>query len=189
MSIYTRRGDDGTTSLGTGERVSKAHPRVEAYGTVDEANSAVGLARVVVSDSLLEGMLRFIQHRLFNCSSSLAAPVAQHTDATPVITADDIRALEAAVDRLEARSDKLRGFVIESGCEAAARLHTARTAMRRAERSVVRLSETEPVADHLIEFLNRCSDVLFSGARWANALAGWPDETWDPNLMPPGSPE
>lgn len=186
MSIYTRGGDDGTTSLADGTRVSKSCARVEAYGAVDEANSAVGLARVVVSDTYLEELLRFIQHRLFNCSSSLAASEGRPTSGTPAITTDDIAVLEAAADRLEGRVGVLTCFVVESGCEAAARLYLARATVRRAERRVVALAEVEPVAENVLAFLNRCSDVMFSGARCANALAGSGEEPWDVACEPPG---
>lgn len=189
MSIYTRGGDDGWTSLANGQRVSKSDRRVEAYGAVDEANSAVGLARVVVSDTYLEDVLRFIQHRLFNCSSALSVPPSHQTEHTPAITAQDVAELEAAADKLEARVGPLKEFVIESGCEAAARLHLARTIVRRAERCAVALTQEEPVDEFVLAFLNRCSDVLFSGARCANALAGSGDEIWDASAPRPWSPE
>lgn len=188
MSLYTRRGDDGTTSLGDGTRVSKCDSRVEAYGAVDEANSMVGLARVVVNDEYLESLLCFIQHKLLNCTSSLAVPLEAHRENTPVVTAADVRALEDAADALEVRTGRLTGFVLESGCEAAARLHAARAVVRRAERRVTALAAAQPVAEHVPEFLNRASDVLFSAARWANALAGWPEERWDPTANLPSSP-
>lgn len=180
MTIYTRRGDTGTTSLVGGERVSKASARVEAYGTVDEANSAVGLARCAVSDPVLDDVLHFIQQRLFNCSSSIATPAEHASEKTPGISAEDVTALEHAVDRFEATSGAADGFVLESGCEAAARLHVARATMRRAERRVVALTVEEPVDEDVLKFINRCSDTLFAAARYANSIEDIADEAWDP---------
>lgn len=183
MSIYTRRGDDGTTGLGDGTRASKASPRVEAYGAVDEANGAVGLARTITHDADVAEMLRFLQHKLFNCSSSLAAPNA--TDRTPVVSAADVLALEAAIDRFEKRAPELRGFVVWTGDECAERLQFARAVTRRAERRVVELARAEAVAAYVPEFLNRASDVLFAAARVVSAAQGSAEETWDPALEPP----
>ncbi|MDZ4170423.1 MAG: cob(I)yrinic acid a,c-diamide adenosyltransferase [Coriobacteriia bacterium] len=185
MTIYTRRGDAGTTSLVDGSRVPKSSARVEAYGTVDEANSAVGLARACVTDARLDDVLHFIQQKLFNCSSSLATPASARSSHTPVITADDITALERAVDRFEEKTGPLEHFVIEAGCEASARLHLARAIIRRAERRTVVLAATEDVDEQVLAFMNRCSDALFAGARYANALAGAGDELWDPTASPP----
>jgi len=180
MTIYTRRGDAGTTSLVGGERVSKASARVEAYGTVDEANSAVGLSRCVISDPVLDDVLHFIQQRLFNCSSSLATPEAASGEHTPRISEDDVTALEHAIDRFEAATGPLDHFVIESGSEAAARLHIARAAMRRAERRIAALVATEPIDAGVMKFVNRCSDTLFAAARYANKLEDIAEEAWDP---------
>lgn len=188
MSIYTRRGDDGETSIGDGSRRSKANPRVEAYGTVDEANSAVGAARAAITDDVLDEVLRFVQHRLFNCSSSLATPVESHTERTPVITEDDIAFLERTIDLFEARAGEVHHFVIEAGSEAAARLHVARAVMRRAERRIVTLAAEEPIAEHVLAFVNRCSDLLYAAARYANATASVDEERWDPGVRPPSLP-
>lgn len=183
MSLYTRGGDDGTTSLGDGSRTSKSSMRVRAYGTIDEATSSVGLARVVVSDTAVAEVLAFMQQRLLNCSSALAVPSAG--DASAPVSPEDIALLEAAADRLESRTGTARGFIVQCGCEAAARMHVARTVMRRAEREVVGLAEQEPVAEGVLPFLNRCSDVLFAAARRENELAGWPDELWDRDAEAP----
>lgn len=179
MTIYTRRGDHGDTSLADGTRVSKTSARVEAYGTVDEANSAVGFARSVVTDPELDGVLHFIQQRLFNCSSSLATPAEGRRASTPIVTAGDVALLEAAIDRFMERSGPLTHFVIEAGCEAAARLHLARAVTRRAERRLVALAAQEPVDEQVEAFVNRLSDALFASARYANHLAGVTDELWD----------
>lgn len=179
MPIYTRRGDRGETSLADGTRVRKDSDRVEAYGAVDEANSALGLARAVVSDPALTDVLRFAQQRLFNCSASLAAPPDSVTAATPRIAEKDVSALESAIDRFETVTGPPVGFVVEGGCEAAARLHTARAILRRAERRIVTLDAEQPVDPHVLAFVNRLSDLLFASARYANAMAGTPEEPWD----------
>lgn len=179
MTIYTRRGDHGDTSLADGTRVSKTSARVEAYGAVDEANSAVGFARAAVTDSELDGVLHFIQQRLFNCSSSLATPAESRTDSTPIITAEDVALLESAIDRFTECTGPLTHFVIEAGCEAAARLQLARAVTRRAERRLVALAAQEPVDEQVSMFVNRLSDALFAAARYANHLAGVTDELWD----------
>jgi len=185
MTIYTRRGDDGNTSLADGARVSKASARVEAYGTVDEANSAIGLARVAIDDATLDDVLHFVQQRLFNCSSSLATPAGHATDNTPRIDVADVVALEHAIDLLQGRAGELHHFVIEAGGEAATRLHLARAIMRRAERRVVALCAEEPVDEQVLAFVNRCSDVLFSAARYANVLDGIAEEQWDQHAPRP----
>jgi len=179
MTIYTRRGDDGHTSLADGSRVSKTSVRVEAYGTVDEAASAIGVARSVVSDAELDRVLHFVQQRLFNCSSSLATPAGQAGANTPHVDAADVLALEHAIDVFQARAGEMRHFIIESGGEATSRLHLARAIIRRAERRIVALAAEEPVDEQVLAFVNRCSDLLFSAARYANALGGGAEEQWD----------
>ncbi len=186
MPIYTRRGDHGDTSLADGTRVSKTSSRVEAYGTVDEANSAVGFARAAVTDAELDEVLHFVQQRLFNCSSSLATPAESRSATTPVIVAADIEFLEAAIDRFMERSGPLTHFVIEGGCEPACRLHLARAIARRAERRIVILAAEAEVDEQVETFVNRLSDVLFASARYSNHLAGITDELWDPNAPRPG---
>ena len=179
MPIYTRRGDHGDTSLADGQRVAKTSARVEAYGTVDEANSAVGFARAAVTDPELDAVLHFIQQRLFNCSSSLATPAESRNAATPAIDAADVAWLESVIDRFMERSGPLTHFVIEAGCEAAARLHLARAVTRRAERRIVALAAETAVDEQVEAFVNRLSDALFASARYANQLAGFADELWD----------
>lgn len=185
MTIYTRTGDAGETSLADGQRVRKDCPRVEAYGTVDEANSAVGFARAANTDAHLDELLHFVQQRLFNCSSSLAFPLEHETDKTPHISPDDIAALERAIDRFETTTATWQGFLLEAGCETATRLHMARTIVRRAERRIATLSAVEPVEQHVVMFINRLSDVLFAAARFANILADVPEEPWDPEAPRP----
>lgn len=181
MRIYTRRGDHGETSLADGSRTAKNALRIESYGAVDEANSFVGLARAAVTDPLLNEVLHFAQQRLLNCSASLASPMSPPSASTPGITAGDVTALEASVDRFEALSGTSAGFVIEGGSDAAARLHVARAVVRRAERRAVALSASEPVDDAVLAFLNRLSDTLFAAARYANVIAGEPEGVWEPD--------
>ncbi|NTU72188.1 MAG: cob(I)yrinic acid a,c-diamide adenosyltransferase [Coriobacteriia bacterium] len=184
MSIYTRRGDHGETSLGNGARVSKDSLRVEAYGAIDEANSCIGLARTSVSDPALDTTLAFAQHRLLNCTAVLASPGATPPGRGATVASEDVAALEAAIERLEAVSGPYSGFVVEGGCETAARLQVARAVLRRAERRTVALAADEPVPDEVLAFLNRLSDTLFAAARYANTICGSSDELWDPSFAP-----
>ena len=175
--LYTRTGDGGATSLADGARVDKADPRIEAYGAIDEANAAVGAARADVSDARLDATLAFVQQRLYNCSSSIAHSAPE---ASPASIADgDVASLERAIDELEARTGAIRGFVLPAGCRAAALLHVARTACRRAERRAFALSSTAPVDANVLKFLNRASDLLFAAARYANRAEGRGDVLWD----------
>lgn len=185
MTIYTRRGDAGTTSLADGTRVDKASTRVEAYGTVDEVNSLVGAARACCGDPVLDDVLHFAQQRLFNCSSSLATPLESAGEQTPRISDADIEFLERAIDLFMEAAGPLEFFVLEAGDDQAARLHVARAACRRAERRVVALAAEEPVDEHVRAFINRLSDTLFAAARYANATADRDDERWDPHFEIP----
>jgi cob(I)alamin adenosyltransferase len=148
--IYTRTGDTGETSLVGGSRVAKNSSRVEAYGTVDEANSCVGHARAVLEmgpdDLRLDAMLDFVQHRLFDCSSLLATPADVRVTRTggPAIRAEDISQLESWIDELTSAAGEIDHFVLPAGCEEACRLHVARTVVRRAERRVIDLASESP---------------------------------------------
>ncbi len=186
--IYTRRGDAGETSLADGTRVPKNSARVEAYGTVDEANSAVGLARAALriaapEELALDRMLDFVQHRLFDCSSLLATPAAARPAGHrhPAIHAEDVERLECWIDELTASLGEIDHFVLPAGSEAAARLHVARTVVRRAERRIIELSADEPgeVDPQAFAFVNRLSDLLFTMARAANRVSGSGDVFWD----------
>jgi cob(I)alamin adenosyltransferase len=179
-SIYTRGGDDGTTSLADGVRVSKDDPRVEAFGAIDEANCHIGLARAAVVNSDLVDILAFMQQRLYNCTACLASP--KGLSSPPRISEQDVAALEAACDRLGERLAPLTGFVIPGCDEAGARLHIARAVMRRAERAVVSLSHVEPVDPAILAFLNRASDLLFMAARYEGAGN---ECHWDPEAPNP----
>ena len=185
--IYTRTGDDGTTGLGSGERRKKYDLRVEAYGTVDETNAAIGMARLATgADAALAGldaMLARIQNDLFDLGADLATPPTGED-----LGYEPLRVVPAQVARLEAEIDDLNGtlgplnsFVLPGGSAAAAPLHLARTVSRRAERLTVELAEAEPgtVSDAARQYLNRLSDFLFVASRWANARAGG-DVLWVP---------
>lgn len=184
--IYTRTGDGGDTSLGDGTRVPKSSLRVAAYGVLDEANSCVGLARAALDPAVeggarLDETLAFVQHRLMNCAGLLASP-PHVPSAVPPIVEDDVTRLELAIDEMTAATGDMAGFVLPSGCEAACRLHVARTVVRGAERAIMALAGSEHVDAHVRAFVNRTGDLLFAAARYANALAGEGDTPWDPTL-------
>jgi cob(I)alamin adenosyltransferase len=179
--IYTRTGDDGTTGLFGAERRRKDDLRMEAIGAVDEANAALGLARVpAAADAVLEPLLVRLQHELFDLGADLASP-PQAGDAprpVPRITAEQVAQLEADIDRLDGALAPLSAFVLPGGTPAAAALHMARTVARRAERRVVALAAAEEVGEPLRLYLNRLSDLLFVAARHANRTTG--DVIWQP---------
>ena len=177
MKIYTRTGDDGTTGLYGGARVPKDDPRVEAYGTVDETNATLGLARAAGLPPELDEVLARAQSTLFDVGAALATP-ADRASAVASIGDADVAALERAIDALEARLEPLKTFVLPGGTEAAARLHLARTVCRRAERLVVSLAARAPVSPLIVRWLNRLSDLLFVQARYANFVAKVPDVPW-----------
>lgn len=183
-SIYTRKGDKGSTSLFDGTVVPKASARVEAYGTVDEINSWVGAARAFCEDLLLVQTLELLGHRLYNCSSNIAAGTEPGV-ATVGVTQGDVEFLERAIDRMEEASGAIGGFILPGGTRAAGLLHVARTVCRRAERLIVALSKDEHVDPLVMAFVNRASDLLFAAARYANSLDGGGDVFWDRDLKPP----
>lgn len=185
--IYTRTGDSGETSIVGGERVAKNGVRVTAYGTIDEANSHIGLARAslqvaVEEEADLDRVLDFVQHRLFNCSSRLATPDELVDGDTPEVSPEDIARLEQAIDDLSGRVSDLDGFVLPGGPELSARLHVARTVVRRAERCVLDMAAEEPVDADVLAFLNRLSDLLFAMARYAAHIYQGGDVYWDPEI-------
>ncbi|WP_102868242.1 cob(I)yrinic acid a,c-diamide adenosyltransferase [Pseudovibrio exalbescens] len=170
--IYTKTGDDGTTALGSGERRPKYDLRVEAYGTVDETNSIIGLARLHAATALpeLDETLAHIQNDLFDLGADLATP---HTDKDlgyePLrITAKQVEYLEMIIDQLNSELQPLRSFVLPGGTALSAYLHQARTVSRRAERLVAELREKEQVNAEAMQYLNRLSDLMFVAARFAN---------------------
>ena len=178
--VYTRTGDDGTTSLGGGGRVAKDSARVEAYGTVDELNSHLGVAIASGLDAALAEALGAIQNDLFHLGSDLCV-TEEDKSARPVprIEARHVDALERLIDRLSEELPPLENFVLPGGSAGAAQLHVARAVCRRAERLVVALSRNEAVGEHVIVYLNRLSDALFVMARWENRRKGVPDVLWD----------
>ncbi len=188
MKIYTRRGDEGETGLLGGDRVPKSDLRVEAYGTVDELNAAVGLARSLAreagEDLLEDGRFKKIQDDLFAVGARLAAADperAREKGLVPDFPPGRVEDLEAWIDELDAELPELDAFLLPGGSPAAAQLHAARTVCRRAERAVVRLArEREELADVVLPYLNRLSDLLFTLARAANRRAGAPETEWEP---------
>lgn len=177
--IYTRTGDDGTTGLGGGQRVPKEHPRVAAYGTVDELNSHLGVVLAGdAADELRERLTR-VQSLLFDLGSGLCMlPEDQAKYPVPRIEAEHVTELEQLMDRLSAELPPLENFILPGGHPVAAQLHVARCVCRRAERQVVELSRDEPVGENDVAFLNRLSDALFVMARYQNARAGVEDVKW-----------
>ena len=175
--IYTRAGDTGTTSLGDGTRVPKSDDRIAAYGTIDELNSVVGLALAHGVPEEFHPWLERVQNELFDLGADLSVPLEDERERLRV-TPEQVVALEAVCDLVNERLPRLRSFVLPGGSEAAALLHLARTVCRRAERLVVRLSESAPVNPAAIAYLNRLSDLLFILARAANA--GTPEPVWKP---------
>jgi cob(I)alamin adenosyltransferase len=180
MKIYTRTGDDGTTGLIGGRRVSKADLRIDCYGTVDELNAAIGLAAVAARPELA-APLRAVQNDLFVLGSHLASPADDSKAASSLPPLDESAAqrLEAQIDAAEAELPPLRQFILPGGSEASARLHLARTVCRRAERLVVGLATESPVPTITVRYLNRLSDWLFVMARLANRRAGVDDIAWE----------
>lgn len=178
MKIYTRSGDDGTTSLFGGKRVGKDDARVAAYGTVDELNAVIGVARSLRPDARLDRQLLRIQHELFDCGADLADPLSGTPERPSRIRQEQVERLEQEIDRFSAETPPIKSFILPGGTPLAAALHHARTVARRAERQVVRLSRSVEVAPALIQYLNRLSDWLFAAARAANAKAGTADVEW-----------
>jgi cob(I)alamin adenosyltransferase len=165
--IYTRAGDTGETSLGDGSRVPKTDPRIEAYGTVDELNSLIGLALAVDMPDEFRPWLEEIQNDLFDLGADLSVPADDARERLR-IDQEQVGRLEERCDLVNARLEPLKSFVLPGGGEAAARLHVARAVCRRAERLTVGLAETAPVNPAAVAYLNRLSDLLFILARAAN---------------------
>ncbi|MBZ0292395.1 MAG: cob(I)yrinic acid a,c-diamide adenosyltransferase [Anaerolineae bacterium] len=176
MKIYTRTGDDGTTALFSGGRVSKTHLRVEAYGTVDELNSVIGVVRTYHPHA--ESWLVDVQNQLFYVGTDLATPLSTHNTKVTRIGEDYVIWLEEHIDEMTAELPTLANFILPGGVAAAAYLHVARTVCRRAERLTVALASQEPVNEALVSYLNRLSDFLFTLARWENYKAGISEEKW-----------
>lgn len=181
MKIYTKTGDRGDTGLFGGARVSKASQRVAAYGTVDELNAALGVARAEGLDPDIDALLARVQAELFALGAELATvPGKEDSLGIALLTAEHIQGLERAIDASEADLEPLKNFVLPAGDRGAAALHMARTVCRRAEREIVALRGVEPVRDESIVYLNRMSDLLFSLARGQNKARGVADVPWQP---------
>ncbi len=181
MSLYTRTGDAGRTDLANGMRVDKDDPRPEAYGTLDELDSHLGLARCICKDEELRSRLATIQRDLFILGSELAMGVVAPDQPHSAATQDAIRRLEQWIDQSCAAVPTLSHFILPGGVELACRLHVARTVCRRAERRIVTLSKVVPVSDHTKQYINRLSDLLFAWARQVNHVSGQDDVEVDIN--------
>ena len=183
--IYTRSGDAGTTALGSGERVAKHALRIAAYGTVDETNASVGMARVHLAqtDPVLDAMLLRVQNDLFDLGADLCMPDrGKELDHEPLCISDaQVKRLEQEIDQMNSELKPLRSFVLPGGTPAAAALHVARTVSRRAERLMVELAAMpdEPVSAPALKFINRLSDFFFVASRYANDR-GNSDVLWVP---------
>jgi cob(I)alamin adenosyltransferase len=178
--LYTRTGDDGTTALFGGKRVPKDALRVQAYGTVDELNSAIGVAVSVTRRRRLAAALQDIQNELFNIGSELASAGAKRAETAALFTDAErkVAALEALTDEYNAKLPVLRTFILPGGSQAGASLHLCRTVCRRAERAVVTLGRKEEVRPVIGAYLNRLSDLLFVLARYENRAAKKPETAW-----------
>lgn len=187
MKIYTKTGDKGETSLYGGTRVSKAAARVESYGTLDELNAFIGLAKAEISNEKVLSQLQKIQFDLFTVGSEAATPTDKMLLANGksrldlLISEEEITELELWMDDFDAELEPLKFFILPSGGKAAATIHVCRTVCRRAERSMVFLSETEEVRPELIKYLNRLSDYLFVLARYISKISGEKEDFWNPS--------
>lgn len=187
MKIYTRTGDDGSTGLFGGGRVQKSHPRIQAYGTVDELNAVLGTAVAHIPtenryESLTALLIR-IQHDLFVLGSDLATPLDAKAT-VPRIGDENISVLEELIDEMEGELAPLANFILPGGHPSAAALHLARTTCRRAEREAVEATESGAINQLAIVYLNRLSDFLFVAARLANSIAGVQDRIWKTQNRP-----
>lgn len=182
--IYTKTGDQGETGLVGGQRVSKDAQRIEVFGTVDELNSFVGLARISARESglnELESIFERIQHELFNLGSVLATlPQDLHPN-QPRITKETIEQLEREIDQYNATLPALRSFVLPGGSRICAELHVCRTVCRRAERTLVTMKHAEEIPIEAMLYLNRLSDAMFVWSRWVNQALGVEEALWQPN--------
>lgn len=178
MKIYTKTGDSGTTALIGGTRLSKAHIRIDAYGTVDELNAYIGLLRDQPVNAARRDLLKEIQDRLFTVGSHLASEPDQTRKKLPDLHSTDILLLENEMDAMDAKLPVLRAFVLPGGHESVSFGHVARTVCRRAERAVVLLNEHEPMDEIVIRYLNRLSDYLFMLCRLMTHELGAEEVAW-----------
>jgi cob(I)alamin adenosyltransferase len=181
--IYTKTGDKGETGLVGGKRISKGALRLEAYGDVDELNAVLGVAASFLSpkDEDLKGIVRNIQDKLFVVGANLATPPDyKGSRFVPNLEESDVIEIEESIDKFEADLPPLKNFILPSGSTAGSFFHLSRTVCRRAERNTVRLSQDEPITDHVVKYLNRLSDFLFVLARTINKRATAPEIPWNP---------
>ncbi|TLU98266.1 cob(I)yrinic acid a,c-diamide adenosyltransferase [Dyadobacter luticola] len=184
MKIYTKTGDKGMTSLIGGTRLSKAHVRIEAYGTVDELNSYIGLLRDQPVNETRRDQLKEIQDRLFTIGSHLASEPEQTKRILPDLEESDISLLETEMDLIEAKIPPLRAFVLPGGHQSVSFGHVARTVCRRAERAVIHLQQNEEVENIVVRYLNRLSDYLFMLCRAMTYELNVEEVTWKPRVSP-----
>lgn len=187
--VYTRKGDAGNTQLVGGRSIPKDHPRVDAYGTVDELNAVLGLARSANGQSppnprreSLDRLLQAIQQRLFDLGAQLATRPGDEYEGQVLVQASDVAWLEDVIDTLNADLAPLNSFILPGGGATTAFLHQARTVCRRCERLAVALSRQEPVGEHVVPYLNRLSDALFVMSRWVTATLGEQELLWQPGI-------
>ena len=188
--VYTRTGDKGDTALVGGRRVPKDSARIEAYGTVDELNSIIGLARVFNAEQLargekfrwLDGVLRRLQNELFDLGSELATPADAVYEGMFRVSGAEVTALERLIDAAQKDLAPLKSFILPGGGRVGGFLHQARTVCRRAERRILALSRTEPTGDGPLRYLNRLSDLLFVLSRWAGKHLGEAEYLWERGL-------
>ena len=178
--IYTRGGDDGRTSLGDGARVPKFHVRVHAYGGLDEANAAIGVALLHIEDDDVRSVLGLVQNDLFDVGADICRPERTESKRQPLrVTAKQVQAIEDQIDRFNEHLNPLTSFVLPGGSAALAYLHHARTAIRRAERDLAELAANEPINFEALKYVNRVSDLFFVLGRYMNDR-GAADVLWKP---------
>ncbi len=189
--VYTRTGDKGTTALVGGKRVPKDSPRIAAYGTIDELNAVLGLARVFNAERLTEGeqhrwldeVFRRLQNQLFDLGSELATPEDAVYEGMFRIGEAEVKELEALIDRCLKDLEPLKSFVLPGGGRIGGFLHQCRTVCRRAEREIVALSRLEPVSEQVLSYVNRLGDLFFVLARWVGRHAGETEYLWERGLQ------
>ena len=189
--VYTRAGDKGETALVGGRRVPKDSPRIEAYGTVDELNSIVGLARVFNAENLdagdahqfLNEVLCQLQDELFDLGGELATPPEAFQDGMYRVGGEQVERLEKWIDQCQRDLEPLKSFILPGGGRIGAYLHQCRTVCRRAEREILRLSRSEEINQHVLEYFNRLSDLFFVLSRWIAKQTGEPEFLWQRGLM------
>ena len=189
--VYTRAGDRGETALVAGKRVAKDSPRIEAYGTVDELNSIVGVTRVFNAENLdagdahqfLDQVLCQLQDELFDLGGELATPAEAFQDGMYRVGSEQVRRLEKWIDECQQDLEPLKSFILPGGGRIGAYLHQCRTVCRRAEREILRLSRSEEINRHVLEYFNRLSDLFFVLSRWITKQTGEPEYLWQRGLQ------